>query len=152
MSGVTTVQERSHRLRICQARVGVITDYILLQNKSGRSPPHSKRYFSGRTKVILTKYILLEVQFICRFILVIDILISRFYKRSSRNCQIWAMLYIVLKCVIWRIKICNLFREIFKNCENISNNRFHEIHKSLLKFAKFEYFAKQIFIISDHLL
>ena len=54
------------------------------------------------------------------------------------------MLYIILKCVIWRIRIYSLFHEIFKYRENINNNRFREIYKRFLKIAKFEYFAKQI--------
>ena len=54
------------------------------------------------------------------------------------------MLHIILKHVIWRIRIYSLFREIFKYRENISSNRFREIHKSFLKIAKFEYFMKQI--------
>ena len=37
-----------------------------------------------------------------------------------------------------------MFREKFKYRENISNKRFRKIHKSFLKIAKFEYFAKQI--------
>ena len=39
----------------------------------------------------------------------------------------------------WRIRIYSLFPEIFKCRENISNNRFLEIHKSFLKVAKFEF-------------
>ena len=46
--------------------------------------------------------------------------------------------------MIWRIRIYSLFRKIFKYPENINNNRFREVHKSFLKIAKFEYFAKQI--------
>ena len=45
------------------------------------------------------------------------------------------ILYIILKHVIWRFQIYNLFREIFKFREDKSNNVFREIRKS----AKFEF-------------
>ena len=54
------------------------------------------------------------------------------------------ILYIILKHVIWRFQIYNLFREIFKFREDKSNNVFREIRKFLRKTAKFEFFAKQI--------
>ena len=62
------------------------------------------------------------------------------------------ILYIILKHVIWRFKICNLFREIFKFREDKINNVFLEIRKSFRKTAKFELFAKQIIYLesSDH--
>ena len=49
------------------------------------------------------------------------------------------ILYIILKHVIWRFQIYNLFREIFKFREDKSNNVFREIRKCLRKTA---YFAK----------
>ena len=58
------------------------------------------------------------------------------------------MLYIISKHVIWRFRICSLFREIFK---------FSDFKKALMNFAKsiiahifamFGYFAKQT-IYSD---
>ena len=52
--------------------------------------------------------------------------------------------YIILKNVIWRFQIYNLFREIFKFRENKSNNVFHEILKCFRKTAKFKFFAKQM--------
>ena len=61
--------------------------------------------------------------------------------------------YIILKHVIWRFQIYNLFREIFKFREDIkSNNVFHEILKYFRKTAKFEVFAKQIIYLAspDH--
>ena len=60
------------------------------------------------------------------------------------------ILYIILKHMIWRFKIYNLFREIFKFREDKSNNVFREIRKS----AKFEFFAKQIIYLEspDHVL
>ena len=45
------------------------------------------------------------------------------------------MLYSILKHVVWRFRIYNYFREIFK---------FREILKVCHKIAKFEYFAKVI--------
>ena len=52
--------------------------------------------------------------------------------------------YIILKHVIWRFQIYNLFREIFKFREDKSNNVFREIRKCFRKTAKFDFFAKQI--------
>ena len=50
------------------------------------------------------------------------------------------ILYIILKHVIWRFQIYNLFREIFKFREDKSNNVFREIRKCFHKTAKFEFF------------
>ena len=36
------------------------------------------------------------------------------------------MLYIIVRHVIWRIRIHSLFLEIFKYHENVNNNRFRE--------------------------
>ena len=47
------------------------------------------------------------------------------------------ILYIILKHVIWRFQIYNLFREIFKFREDKSNNVFREIRKCLRKTSKF---------------
>ena len=54
--------------------------------------------------------------------------------------------YIILKWVIWRFQICNLFRE------DKRNNVFREILKCFRKTAKFEFFAKQIIYLEspDH--
>ena len=62
------------------------------------------------------------------------------------------MSYIILKRVIWRFQIYNLFREIFKFREDKSNNVFREILKCFRKTAKFEFFAKQIIYLEspDH--
>ena len=92
-----------------------------------------------------------------------NILISRFYEQFLRNCRNLGhfrelekisnsknihMLHIILKHVIWRLRIHNLFREIFK---------FRGFKKALMNFAKFimahifatfKYFAKQT-IYSD---
>ena len=73
------------------------------------------------------------------------------------------ILYIILKHVIWRFQIYNLFREIFKFREDKSNSVFREdksnsvfreIRKCFRKTAKFKYFAKQIIYLEfpDHVL
>ena len=61
---------------------------------------------------------------------------------------------IILKHVIGRFQIYNLFREIFKFREDKSNNVFREILKCFRKTAKFEFFSKQIIYLvsSDHAL
>ena len=96
-----------------------------------------------------------------------NILVSRFYEQFSRNrrnlghfrkfekisnSQNMNILYIILKHVIWRFQIYNLFREIFKFREDKSNNVFLEIRKCFRKTAKFEFFAKQIIYLEspDH--
>ena len=98
-----------------------------------------------------------------------NILISRFYEQFSRNSRIlghfWKfekisnsyntnISYIILKLVIWRFQIYNLFREIFKFREDENNNVFREILKCFHKTAKFKFFAKQIIYLesSGHLL
>ena len=94
-------------------------------------------------------------------------LVSRFYEQFLRNrrnlghfrkfekisnSQNMNILYIILKHVIWRFQIYNLFHEIFKFREDKSNNVFREIRKCFRKNAKFEFFAKQIiyFESPDH--
>ena len=64
------------------------------------------------------------------------------------------ILYIILKHVIWRFQIYNLFREIFKFREDKSNNVFRDICKCFRKTAKFGFFAKQIIYLEspDHVL
>ena len=64
------------------------------------------------------------------------------------------ILYIILKHVIWRFQIYNLFREIFKFREDKSNNVFREIRKCLRKTVIFEFLAKQIIYSEspDHVL
>ena len=98
-----------------------------------------------------------------------NILVSRFYEQFSRNrrnlghfrkfekisnSQNMNILYIILKHVIWRFQIYNLFREIFKFREDKSNNVFREIRKCFRKTAKFEFFSKQIIYLEspDHAL
>ena len=71
-----------------------------------------------------------------------NILVSRFYEQFSRNrpnlghfrkfekisnSQNMNILSIILKHVIWRFQIYNLFREILKFREDKSNNVFREI-------------------------
>ena len=62
--------------------------------------------------------------------------------------------YIILKHVIWRFQIYNLFLEIFKFREYKSNNEFREVLKCFRKTVKFEFFAKQIIYLKtpDHAL
>ena len=95
-----------------------------------------------------------------------NILISRFYRQFSRNGSGTDVrknfklenhehiLYIILKHVVWRFRIYNYFREIFKFRENMSKNRFREISLSVHKIVKFEYFAKVIIYSKspDHVL
>ena len=61
---------------------------------------------------------------------------ERMFEKIS-NFKIMNILYIILKHVIWRFRIYNYFREIFKFRENISKNRFREISLSVHKIAKF---------------
>ena len=96
-----------------------------------------------------------------------NILISRFYEHFSRNsrnlghfwkfekiAKSWNMniSYIILKHVIWRFQIYNLFPEIFQFREDKSNNVFREILKCFRKAVKFNFFAKQIIYLAspDH--
>ena len=98
-----------------------------------------------------------------------NILVSRFYEQFSRNrrklghfrkfekisnSQNMNILYIILKRVIWRFQIYNLFREKFK---------FRGFTKTFTNFAKYiiafilaksKYFAKQIIYLEspDHVL
>ena len=61
------------------------------------------------------------------------------------NFKIMNILYIILKHVVWRFRIYNYFREVFK---------FRKISLSVHKIAKFEYFAKVIIYSKspDHVL
>ena len=74
---------------------------------------------------------------------------ERMFEKIS-NFKIMNILYIILKHVVWRFRIYNYFREIFKFRENI----FREISLSVHKIAKFEYFAKVIIYSKspDHVL
>ena len=58
------------------------------------------------------------------------------------------MSYIILKHVIWRFQIYNLFLEIFNFREDKSNYVFREILKCFRKTTKFEFFAKQIIYLN----
>ena len=86
-----------------------------------------------------------------------NILISRFYDQFRKNFRLLEyehISYIILKRVIWRFQIHNLFREIFKFRKDKSNNVFREILKYFRKTSKFSFFAKQnIYLKSpDHAL
>ena len=56
------------------------------------------------------------------------------------------MLYIIVKHVIWRIRLYSLFRQIFKYRENMNNNRFHEIHKSFSKSQNLNILRNKLYI------
>ena len=90
-----------------------------------------------------------------------NILISRFYEQFSRNSRIlghfWKfekisnsyntnISFIILKRVIWRFQIYNLFRGFTKAFKNFAKYIIAFI------FAKFKYFAKQIIYLEspDH--
>ena len=64
------------------------------------------------------------------------------------------MLYIILKHVVWRFRIYNYFREIFKFRDFM--NTLRNFAKSVIAhiFAKFEYFTKVIIYSKspDHVL
>ena len=96
-------------------------------------------------------------------------MVSRFYEQFSRNRRNLGhfrkfekisnshnmnILYIILKHVIWRFQIYNLFREIFKFREDKSNNVFREIRKCFRKTAKFEsgLFQVQLFIFAPNVI
>ena len=68
---------------------------------------------------------------------------ERMFEKIS-DFKIMNILYIISKHVVWRFRIYNYFREIFKFCENMSKNRFREISLSVHKIAKFSNFAKVI--------
>ena len=51
---------------------------------------------------------------------------ERLFEKIS-NFKNMNMLYTILKQVVWRFRIYNYFREIFKFRENMSKNRFDEI-------------------------
>ena len=98
-----------------------------------------------------------------------NILISRFYKQFSRSSRIlgrfWKfekisnsqntnISYIILKRVIWRFQIYNLFREKLKFCGFTKAFKNFEKYIIAFIFAKFKYFATQIIYLesADHLL
>ena len=64
------------------------------------------------------------------------------------------ILYIALEHVIWRIRICNYFREIFRfrDFMNILRNFEKKVFAHIS--AKFQYFAKQFILTEtpDHVL
>ena len=78
---------------------------------------------------------------------------ERMFERIS-NFKIMNILYIILNHVVWRFRIYNYFREIFKFRENMSINRLREISLSVRKIAKFDYFAKVVIYSKspDHVL
>ena len=75
---------------------------------------------------------------------------ERMFEKIS-DFKIMNILYIILKHVVWRFRIYNYFREIFKFRENMGKNRFREISLSVHKICnmfiilKFEIFSKSCF-------
>ena len=59
---------------------------------------------------------------------------ERMFEKIS-NLKIMNILYIILKHVVWRFRIYNYFREIFKFRESMRKNKFHEISLSVHKIA-----------------
>ena len=82
-----------------------------------------------------------------------EMALERMFKKIS-DFKIMNILYIILKHVVWRFRIYNYFREIFKFRENMSKSKFREIYLNVHKIAKFENFAKVIIYSKspDHLL
>ena len=78
---------------------------------------------------------------------------ERMFEKIS-NFEIMNILHIIVKHVVWRFRMYNYFREIFKFLKSMSKNRFREIYLSVHKIAKFEYFAKVIIYSKsqDHVL
>ena len=78
---------------------------------------------------------------------------ERLFEKIS-NFENMNMLYITLKHVVWRFRIYNYFREIFKFRDFM--NTLRNFAKSVFAhiFAKFEYFAKVIIYSKspDHVL
>ena len=68
---------------------------------------------------------------------------ERLFEKIS-NFENMNMLYIILKHVVWRFRIYNYFREIFKFREFMNTLRNFAKSVSAHIFAKFEYFAKVI--------
>ena len=56
------------------------------------------------------------------------------------------ILYIALKQVIWRFRICNYFREMYKFRDFMNTLRNFAESVFALIFAKFKYLAKQFYI------
>ena len=93
-----------------------------------------------------------------------NILISRLYEQFSRNDSAMAaewlsekfnLLYIVLKHVIWRFRICNYFCKIskFRDFMNTLRNFTKSVFVHI--FVKFKYFFGKQFILTespDHVL
>ena len=81
-----------------------------------------------------------------------NILISRLHEQFSRNDSAMAvrknvnLLYIVLKHVIWRFRICNYFCKIskFRDFMNTLRNFTKSVFAHIC--AKFTYFAKQFIL------
>ena len=89
-------------------------------------------------------------------------MISRFYKRffeilkftpflkleKFQTFENLDMFCIILKHVIYRIRIYSLFREIFEYRKNMSNNKFFEIFKSFLKSRDLNISRNKLYILN----
>ena len=90
-----------------------------------------------------------------------NILVSRFYEQFSRNRRNLGhfrkfekisnsynmnILYIILKHVIWRFQIYNLFREIFKFREDKSNNVFAKFVNAFVKPRNLSFSRNKLYI------
>ena len=79
---------------------------------------------------------------------------SEWLHEKISNFKNMNILYIALKHVIWRLRICNYFLEIskFRNFTNTLRNFAKSVFANI--FAKFKYFAKQFILMEspDHLL
>ena len=90
-----------------------------------------------------------------------NILVSRFYEQFSQNrrnlgyfrkfekisnSQNMNILYIILKHVIWRLQIYNLFCEIFKFREDKSNNVFREFVNAFVKPRNLNFSRNKLYI------
>ena len=78
-----------------------------------------------------------------------EMLRFRPFLEVRKNFKLLEYEHIILKHVIWRFQIYNLFREIFTFREDKSNNVFCEILKCFRKTAKFKFFAKQIIYLAS---
>ena len=76
------------------------------------------------------------------------------YPKKISNFKNVNILYIALHRVIWRFRICNYFREIFRfhNFMNVLRNFAKSVFAHI--FTKFKYFSKQFILTEspDHVL
>ena len=84
---------------------------------------------------------------ISKDILYLTTILGRSRKEKISNSQNMNILYIILKHVIWRFQIYNLFREIFKFREDKSNNVFREMsYNAFVKPRNLNFSRNKLFI------